>query len=64
MIERLRENILFIGISSFEDFPKPSVNPFSPKFVRRVCRRASVTAAAFVCMHELALSFFSGLHHM
>jgi hypothetical protein len=31
-IESLKEHILFIGISSFEDFPKPSVNPFSGKY--------------------------------
>lgn len=29
--EKYKDEILFIGISSFEDFPLPSVNPFSPK---------------------------------
>lgn len=32
MYEKLKEEILFIGISSFEDFPKPSVNPYSAKY--------------------------------
>lgn len=34
MYERLKEEILFIGISSFEDFPKPSVNPYSAKYAK------------------------------
>lgn len=32
MIKELSDEILFLGISSFEDFPKPSVNPFSAKY--------------------------------
>eukprot|EP00729_Bicosta_minor_P014796 gene14796-7959_t len=32
LFEKYKDEILFIGISSFEDFPLPSVNPFSPKY--------------------------------
>jgi hypothetical protein len=32
LYQKYKDEILFIGISSFEDFPLPSVNPFSPKY--------------------------------
>eukprot|EP00438_Fugacium_kawagutii_P032882 Skav216141 [mRNA] locus=scaffold1946:408849:415570:- [translate_table: standard] len=32
MYERYKDSLLFIGISSFEDFPLPPPNPFSSKF--------------------------------
>ena len=32
LFHKYKDEILFIGLSSFEDFPKPSVNPFSSKY--------------------------------
>ena len=32
LFDKYKDEILFIGISSFEDFPLPSVNPFSGKY--------------------------------
>lgn len=32
LYEKYKNELLFIGISSFEDFPLPSVNPFSAKY--------------------------------
>ena len=32
LYNKWKEEILFLGISSFEDFPLPSVNPYSPKY--------------------------------
>eukprot|EP00039_Didymoeca_costata_P021631 m.2667 g.2667 ORF g.2667 m.2667 type:complete len:484 (-) comp2566_c0_seq1:34-1485(-) len=32
LYEQYKDEILFVGISSFEDWPLPSVNPFSPRY--------------------------------
>lgn len=32
LFERYKDEILFLGLSSFEDFPLPSPNPYSPRF--------------------------------
>lgn len=32
LYEKYKHNILFLGISSFEDYPLPSVNPFSGRY--------------------------------
>lgn len=32
LYKKYKDSILFLGISSFEDYPKPSVNPYSSKY--------------------------------
>ena len=32
LYKKYKDSILFLGISSFEDYPKPSANPYSSKY--------------------------------
>ena len=32
LYHKYKDEILFVGLSSFEDYPKPSVNPYSQKY--------------------------------
>ena len=39
LYQKYKDEILFLGISSFEDYPKPSVNPYSSAYPAGKCAR-------------------------
>ena len=41
LYEKYKDEILFMGISSFEDYPMDAMNPYSPRLD---------TECAFVCL--------------
>ena len=73
LYHKYKDEILFIGLSSFEDCPKPSVNPYSARYPAGqracgvcggVCVCVCVCVCAVVCVSGVGGSIYHVMVHI